>query len=63
MLNQILSRQDERVASFCVCCGNKKIEKNPANIPFNTHRIFDWEPAHIDEHGSIISIPIDQMIP
>lgn len=43
----------ERIASKCICCGSKSLNKSPAILmPFVAKRIFDWDPVEItDEWG------------
>lgn len=47
----------ERVARACVCCGGQDIERSPAVLmPFIAHRVFDWQPATIDESWGLSTI-------
>ena len=39
-----------KIASSCVCCMSKSIEKTPAILmPFIAERVFDWKPVQIDK--------------
>ena len=47
----------ERLASRCVCCGSRKLDKSPAILmPFVAHRVFGWEPVEITEDWGLKTI-------
>ena len=38
----------ERVATHCVCCGSRALDRSPAVLmPFVSHRVFGWAPVEI----------------
>ena len=44
--------------SNCVCCGGNRISRSSAILmPFIAHRIYQWEPALIDESWGLQTIP------
>ena len=47
----------EHTASSCVCCGGTALERSAAVLmPFLAHRIYNWEPACIDESWGLKTI-------
>lgn len=46
------------IASACVCCGGKHLEKSPAILmPFVAHRAFGWSPVTIDASWGLQTVP------
>jgi SAM-dependent methyltransferase len=46
------------VASHCICCGSADLQRCPAVLmPFIAHRIYQWEPALIDDSWGLKTIP------
>jgi hypothetical protein len=55
-MSALLSK--ERVASTCLCCGSRGIQRSPAVLmPFVAHRVFHWIPVAIDESWGLQTIP------
>ena len=43
-------KTNNRIATFCICCTNKILNKSPAVLmPFISHRTFGWAPAKIND--------------
>ena len=59
-MNEKLNHQrlkNERVATYCVCCGSSKIRSTPSILmPFIAERAFGWRPIEIDESWGLHSI-------
>lgn len=48
----------DHVATTCVCCGHAQLQRSPAVLmPFIAHRVYNWEPALIDESWALQTIP------
>jgi hypothetical protein len=55
---KLINRDKDRIASYCVCCGNDNLLSSPAVLmPFIAHRVFDWRPVCIDESWKLSTIP------
>lgn len=53
----MLKKSNQRIATFCVCCGNTELKRSPAILmPFVAHRVFGWEPVPIDESWGLNTI-------
>ena len=49
----------DHIASECVCCGDKHLMKSPAILmPFISHRVYNWEPALIDNSWGLQTIQL-----
>lgn len=56
-LSDIQKLKKNRVASFCVCCGNDSLLSSPAILmPFVAHRVFGWSPVNIDSSWGLRTI-------
>lgn len=52
-----MKKQIERIASKCVCCESKKIEKSPAILmPFVADRALGYKPVKVDKSWGLNSI-------
>lgn len=50
-------RQKNRIATYCVCCGNSQLKKSPAILmPFVAERVFGWEPVEITAEWNLQTI-------
>lgn len=57
MASTSLPLHHERLASRCVCCGSRDLEKSPAILmPFVAHRAFGWEPVEITDGWGLKTI-------
>jgi hypothetical protein len=49
----------DHIASVCVCCGDKNLIRSPAILmPFISHRVYNWEPALIDNSWGLQTIQL-----
>ena len=49
---------DERIASACICCASKSLDRSPAVLmPFVANRVFGWTPVEITPDWGLRTIP------
>lgn len=51
----------DHIALECICCGHANLKRSPAVLmPFIAHRVYQWEPALIDDSWGLKTIPMGQ---
>jgi len=56
-LSNNLGAEKQRIAKYCVCCGDVNLKSSPAILmPFVAHRIFGWEPVVIDDSWGLHTV-------